>query len=205
MADVEYRVVKKSDLPPPKLRRRERQGQWVAIARTVLLLPPTEGVAVKLDPGDDFYPYILSTLYNACKKVGARVSITRVKDEIWVFRCGRREPIKHKEYRQTCAVCGIEFTAKRKTTVICGLARCKKARHKVHQDAYDQRRARANRKSYAKQCVVCGCDFTSNQWKAVACKSEACQKARRKHYQEISESRRAATRRAKREERKEAE
>lgn len=204
MADIEYRVVKKSDLPPPKIRRRERQGQWVAIARTVLLLPPNEGVAVKLDPEDDFYHYILSTLYNACKKVGARVTITRVKDEIWVFRCGRREPVKGKEYRKQCAVCGIEFIANRKTTVVCGLQRCKRARHKIHQDAYDQRRALANRKSHTKQCIICGAEFTSSQWKAVVCKSSACQKARHKHYQEISESRRAAARRASREERKEA-
>jgi hypothetical protein len=138
MLDLEYQVIKKTQIPAQRAPHNDRYGQWLAMMRMVAMLEPDEAVEVPLR-SDMIVRNVLGSFHTAARKVGLRVSTMTSMEAIYIVRTARTNPREALLHRVVCQACADEFKTSRAWQKYCGRAECRKARHQAAVSKYQKR------------------------------------------------------------------
>ena len=128
--DLNYRVIKKSEIPPPPPPHNKRYGQWLALARLIRMLEPDEAVEIALTP-ELYASKAITSIHGAARAIGVGISSLTTPTHLYIVRTGKKEPQPVwgvTRYNKACAHCGVEFDTARKWQEYCGKVECVKAR-----------------------------------------------------------------------------
>ncbi len=123
-----YEVISKADIPPtPSSCNRDRYGEWLAMARTLLLCGTDRALKIRLDGLT--HATAISSFHRAARQIGLKLSTMREGDILYVTRTGTGEGNEKKPFEWTCRFCGATGRTTKPTKVSCGSDVCQKKRH----------------------------------------------------------------------------
>ncbi len=144
--DLEYRVIQKAEIPPQPPKSNRRYGQWLALARTMRLLPVDQ--AIELELSADLYPSkAIVSIHGAAREVGIKVSSMYCGGKLYLMRSGWSE--EQPRYGQAkhavlCPGCGEKFMTTRGWQRWCSKEACQEQRKREKRRNY-KRRIRAQK------------------------------------------------------------
>lgn len=130
---MKYQVIDRRDVPPmPKsLTRSQTYGEWLALARTLRLLPPTKAVALQTDDNVFDDRAALTALHKASRRAGIKVTAMRINKVLYAWKLrvvGPDKPNQVWEFR--CKNCGVIGETDRKNKEWCSEPVCQKERER---------------------------------------------------------------------------
>lgn len=129
---LNYRVIKKRDMPEPKARHNKRLGEWMALARLLRYLAPDEAVELRIPDGAS-PATVVSSLHGAADAVGVEVSTMTVGASIYLVRKRITEPRPRfglNVVKINCRYCGAEVETTRSWRKVCCREECQAKRRR---------------------------------------------------------------------------
>lgn len=143
---MKYQIIDRREVPPiPKITTRgQTYGEWLALARTLRMMPPTKAVALKTD--DDVFDdrAALMAIHKAARRAGIKVTALRANKMLYVWRLKIVGPdTQNKIWEFRCLGCGNILETDRKNKEWCSKRECQLERERRRgKERYSEKKAR---------------------------------------------------------------
>ena len=135
---LEYRVIRKNEMPNPDPPTNQNYGEWVRLMRLMRLLEPHEAVELDIDGLD--YTNVIGSIHAAAKKAAVRVRTMRKQGRLYIVRTGLMQLTPTRKRTITCAACG-SVQPGRAGQRYCLASECQAERHRRNLKSSVRRKA----------------------------------------------------------------
>lgn len=136
-----YTTINKSEIPPIPKQNHERFGEWISLARHMVLLPADKAFCIEL--GGMRINTASVSLHTACKRVGVKVSTTVIAGCMYVVRTGYQEPVGDPPRHFVCDACNGDGVAVMPNQKYHSSKRCQEIRRSRNLKAMKEKRKAA--------------------------------------------------------------
>lgn len=137
-----YSIINRRDIPPMPPATNERYGEWLALARTIRLMPADRAVCIEL--GGMSPATAASSIHGAARRVGIKLSTMRISGKLYAVRVGTQEPLADRRIKFTCKHCRLEMESTTPNQEYCNALVCQGARKRKNNRALRDRRQGTN-------------------------------------------------------------